>query len=182
MRQLVENIYVSVISEGSILVIIPFVLEVFFDLLLEFVVQALAPIELYKDTKEFVQFVPFFYLIVVRFELGKDLLKIAHYVWENSNSKKKDQSNEYPLQVTPWIIISKAYRGQWCEHVISNNDSDLIGRLVKEWVVADKILRLVWSRVIQCVVVYVIVKVLDKLNQHVENHTHDVTNVHDYDC
>ena len=80
MRKLVEDIHVSVISEGSILVIVPFVIEVFLNLLLEFVVKVLAPIELYKDTKEFVQLVTFFYLVIVRFELGKDLLEIAHNV------------------------------------------------------------------------------------------------------
>ena len=80
MRQLVEDIHVSVISEGSILVIVPFVIEVFLNLLLEFVVQVLAPIELYKDTEEFVQLITFFYLVIVRFELGKDLLEIAHNV------------------------------------------------------------------------------------------------------
>jgi hypothetical protein len=77
---LIEYLHVSVISEGSILVIIPFVIEVFLDLLLEFVVQVLPPIELHQDTKEFIQLVTFFYLIVVRFELGKDLLEIAHNV------------------------------------------------------------------------------------------------------
>ena len=80
MRKLVEDIHVSVISEGSILVIVPFVIEVFLNLLLEFVVKILAPIELYKNTKEFVQLVTFFYLVVVRFELSKDLLEIAHNV------------------------------------------------------------------------------------------------------
>ena len=62
------------------MVIVPFIFEVFLDLLLELVVKVLAPIELYKDTKEFVKLVTFFYLIVVRFELGKDLLEIAHNV------------------------------------------------------------------------------------------------------
>jgi hypothetical protein len=181
MRQLIENLRVFNLSKCRILVVIPLVMEILFNLALKSIVKVFMPIELYEHPEKLVELIALFDLIIIRFELRENGLVLAHNVRKNGDSKEQDHRYENPFKLAPWVIVSKTHRRQRCEHVVSHNNCYLRGRMLIERVIANEILWLKFVWVFKLVIIDIVDEVLHDFASHIEAHANDITNVYDDD-
>lgn len=108
LRHLVEHLLVLLTSKGCIPIVGPRVLKETLNLAFELVLHGLLHVELLDGAEELAQVVSIFQVLVELLEVVQNLDKVVHDVREDSHSKEKQEGTDQPLQVTPWIQVSKA--------------------------------------------------------------------------
>jgi len=132
--QLIEQFLLRIIVNSLISIKLPFELEESFHILLQLLVNRSIAIKVLEESKEPREIVTIVELRVQLFVASKNLNEYAHDVGKYSNSEEENDWCAQPLNVRPWVIITKAYGWKTCKgkihHYQANSELFLICLLV----------------------------------------------------
>jgi hypothetical protein len=107
-RQLIKDTFVFFRQKCLILIIIPFIIEMFLNSFFNFFINRLIIVELLENSEEAREFVPVVEICHQNLEGGQDVYEVAHDVREDGDTEEQDESAEDALGVGSRVEVAEA--------------------------------------------------------------------------
>ena len=107
--QLDDQVVVLLGVKGRVFVVFPLVLEVFFDFLLDLIVEFLVVVEFVQNANDLLKFVAFVKLLINILELIQYLNKVAHNIRKNGDSKKHENCDNHSFDIAFGVEIAETH-------------------------------------------------------------------------